>query len=135
MKEKILYAVWACLYILCVGFGTVENPEGARKVLLVLTAVIFFLPGALLVHHGISTGNKKVLLRLRITAITSLSLTAIALAANLLSVGASATAGQRLYELLVLVSAPMMCMQYWVVSLFLWACLLMASFTKIKTTN
>ena len=34
LKEKILYALWACLYILCVGLGTVEDAEGFGKVLL-----------------------------------------------------------------------------------------------------
>ena len=34
------------------------------------------------------------------------------------------------YEVLAIVSAPMLCSQYWVVSLFLWACLLFSTFFK-----
>ena len=40
VKEWILYAAWLCLYILCVGLGTVENIEGAGKVFFALTANI-----------------------------------------------------------------------------------------------
>lgn len=130
MKEKILYAVWASLYILCVGLGTVRDVDGFGKWVLILTALLFFVPGAMLVYEGIRQQNKKMLLRLRLVCISSLSLTLIFIVANLLSVGASAAAGKVLYDILMLVSAPMFCGQYWELSLFLWACLLFASFTK-----
>ena len=132
MKEKILYAIWASLYILCVGLGTVENAVGLGKALLIVSAVIFFLPGGALLYHGLQTGNKKVLQRLRLVCLTSLVLTLILIVANLMSVSASAETGKVLYDLLQLFSAPMLCGQYWALSLFLWACLLMASFTKIR---
>ena len=132
MKEKILYAIWACLYILCVGLGTVEEAAGFGKALLIAAAVIFFLPGAALLYHGYQTKNKKVLLRVRLVSIASLSLTLIFIIVNVLSVRASAAAGKALYDILQLVSAPMLCGQYWALSLFLWACLLMASFTKFR---
>jgi len=132
MKEKILYALWACFYILCVGLGTVQEAEGFGKALLIATAVIFFLPGIMLLYHGHQTRDRKVLMRVRLISIASLSLTLIFIIANVLSVRASAAAGKALYELLQLVSAPMLCSQYWALSLFLWACLLMASFTKFR---
>lgn len=132
MKEKILYAIWASLYILCVGLGTVENAAGLGKALLIASAVIFFLPGGALLYHGLQTGNNKVLQRLRLVCLTSLVLTLILIVANLMSVSASAKTGKVLYDLLQLFSAPMLCGQYWALSLFLWACLLMASFTKIR---
>jgi len=130
MKEKILYAVWAGLYILCVGLGTVRDVDGFGRWVLILTALLFFVPGVMLVSEGIKQQNKKMLLRLRLVCICSLSLTLILIVANFLSVGGSAAAGQVLYDILMLVSAPMFCAQYWVLSLFLWACLLFASFTK-----
>ena len=52
-KELILYAAWLCLYILCVGLGTVEEVTGAGKVFFVLTALFFFIPGAALLVLGI----------------------------------------------------------------------------------
>ena len=131
MKEKILYAIWACLYILCVGLGTVGTVEGVGKIFFVLTALIFFIPGILLLVFGLREKNKKMLLRVRIVCICSLVLTLIFLVANFLTATAPDATGYTMFELLNLVSAPMLCCQYWVLSLFLWACLLMGSFTKL----
>ena len=130
VKELILYAAWLCLYILCVGLGTVEEVEGAGKVFFVLTSLIFFLPGIALLVLGRKEKNKKMILRVRIAAICSLALTVIVFCANVIAVGASGQVGNFLNDLLNLVSAPMFCAQYWVLSLFCWACLLSASFMK-----
>lgn len=132
VKELILYAAWLCLYILCVGLGTVEAVEGAGKVFFVLTSLIFFLPGVALLILGRKEKNKKMILRVRIAAICSLALTVIVFCANVIAVGASSQVGSFLNDLLNLVSAPMFSSQYWVLSLFCWACLLSASFTKAK---
>lgn len=132
MKEKITYGLWACLYVLCVWLGMVDQPEGIGKVIFSLIAVLFFIPGGLLLGWGIREKNKKAVKTVRIIAILSLSLTLVLLVANFCSVLLPETAGNVLYTLLVVVSAPMVCSQYWVVSLFLWACLLMGSFLKPK---
>lgn len=127
MKEKILYTVWGCFYILCVGLGFIQQPEGLGKAMLVLISLLFFVPGALLLHDGVVTQSRKKLLRLRLVCITSLVLTCTALIASFLTVRSSAAVGNLMHEVLALVSAPMLCSQYWALSLFLWACLLMAS--------
>ena len=132
LKEIISYCVWLCLYILCVGLGTVEEVAGIGKVLFILTGLIFFLPGIYLLHLGKQEQNKKMILRVRIVAICSLALTMIVLSANVIAVSADASVGRNLYEMLNLVSAPMFCIQYWIVSIFLWACLLSASLMKTK---
>lgn len=132
MKEKVLYAIWGGLYILCVGLGFISEPAGFGKFLLVLTALIFFLPGGAILYYGLKGQDRKMLLRLRIVCISSLLLTMVLLVANILSAAASVAIGNLLYELLALVSAPMLCGQYWVMSLFLWACLLMGTFLKKK---
>lgn len=130
MKEKLLYAAWACLYILCVGLGFVPNPVGFGKFLLIATGVIFFLPGWMLLYESWQTGNAQIRVRVRILSVLSLSLTLGLIIANFFSVNASTEVGNLLYELLALVSAPMLCAQSWVLSMFLWACLLFASFKK-----
>ena len=132
VKEWILYCVWLCLYILCVGLGTVEEVSGIGKVLFVLTALIFFIPGVLLLILGFQEKSRKTILRVRIVSICSLVLTVGVFCANVAAVSASAETGNFLYDLLNLVSAPMFCSQYWIMSLFCWACLLSASFTKKK---
>ena len=130
VKEWILYAVWLCFYILCVGLGTVETVEGVGKVLFLLTSLIFFIPGVCLLVLGMKEKNRKILLRVRIVSICSLSLTMLVFCASIFAVTGSRELGAFLHDLLNLVSAPMICSQYWVVSLFCWACLLSASFMK-----
>ena len=130
VKEILSYCVWLCLYILCVGLGTIEEAAGIGKVLFILTGLILFLPGVFLLHLGKREKNKKITLRVRIVAICSLSLTAIVFCANVIAVSADASVGRILYDMLNLVSAPMFCSQYWILSIFCWACLLSASFMK-----
>lgn len=135
MKQKLLYAAWGCLYILCVALGFVKNPAGFGKVLLVLTGIIFFLPGAWLLRDGLMSGHRKTVKTVRVIAICSLTLTLLLLVLNFMSLRWNSVVGDRLFELLSLVSAPMLCCQYWVLSLFLWACLLVASFKRSKTDH
>ena len=130
VKEILSYCVWLCLYILCVGLGTIEEAAGIGKVLFILTGLIFFLPGVYLLHLGKREKNKKITLRVRIVAICSLSLTAIVFCANVIAVSADASVGRILYDMLNLVSAPMFCVRYWIISIFLWACLFSASLTN-----
>ena len=74
--------------------------------------------------------DRKLLLRIRGLSAASLGLTFILLLANFLSINAPQALGDFLYGLLVIVSTPMICGRYWIISLFLWACLLMGSFVK-----
>ena len=129
IKELILYGAWLCLYILCVGLGTVENIEGVGKVFFVLTSLIFFLPGSCLLVMGKHENNKKTVLRVRIIAICSLVLTVVVFCINVMA-AAAGMVSPVFHDLLNVVSAPMFCSQYWVLSLFGWACLLSASFVK-----
>ena len=129
MKERILYIAWAVLYAICAALGFYGEAEGFGKVLFVLTALIFFLPGIGLLILGYRGKRRKVLRRVRLISAVSLVLTLIFLVANV-AVAAAETTNKVLHVLLVLVSAPMLCGQYWVMSLFLWACLLFASFLK-----
>ena len=132
MKQKHLYSAWAGLYILCAVLGFVTNPNSVVKAALVLISVIFFVPGLLLLLDAISHNDKKTIGRIRWICIGSLGLTLIFLIANLLTVNASATVGNVFYALLVIVSSPMACSQYWVMSLFLWSCLLMGTIFRFK---
>ena len=128
MKERILYIAWAILYAICAALGFYGEAEGFGKVLFVLTALIFFLPGIGLLVMGYRDKNRKILRRVRIVSVTSLGLTLIFLVANVAV--AAETTNKLLHVLLVLVSAPMLCGQFWAMSLFLWACLLFATFIK-----
>lgn len=131
MRKKILYIVWACLYILCVGLGTLSKPGAFGTAVLVLIALGFFVPGVLLLVDAVKQQDQAGLLRIRVICLCSLVLTAVFLIANILSARASVQTGRVLHDLLQLVSAPMMCGQYWWISLFCWACLLMGSFPRL----
>ncbi len=130
MKEKILYCIWGGLYVLCAGLGFLEGAQGLGKALLVIFALLFFLPGGILLYEGIRSKNRRQILRIRWISAVVLGLTLITLVANFLSVLAPEAVGEALYDILVLVSVPMVCGQYWIIGLFLWACLLICSFHK-----
>lgn len=126
-KKTVLYIVWACLYVLCVGLGTLEEPAGFGKAVLVLIGLGFFVPGFWLAAENAKAADRKGMGALRIICICSLSLTLAAIVGNFLSANASASVGKALYDVLALVSAPMLCIRYWALSIFLWACLLMTT--------
>lgn len=127
MKEKILYCIWACMYILCVGLSFITPANTISTAALTVISLLFFVPGAMILYDARKTDNKKGILRVRVISALSLGLTAVTLIATFLCVTASKEIGELLYELLILVSAPMICSQYWFISLFLWACLFAAS--------
>lgn len=129
-KNTVIYALWGLLYCICVGLGFVENAEGLGKVLLVLTSLIFFLPPYYLVFQAQKKQSRKTVLALRLISAGILLLSLVLLVLNFLSVYFSSYTGMFLHVLLVIFTAPMMCGQYWVLSLFLWAVLLMLTLQK-----
>ena len=127
-KDKgILKALWAGMFILCALLGFVPQQEGANKYLLLVMGVLFFLPPALLIYFAKEQGDTLTLKLIRNLSIASLVLTVVLILANFLSLMAPEAVGNILYGVLVIVSSPMVCSGYWVLSLFCWACLLMAS--------
>ena len=131
MKNRYLYAIWGGLYVLCALLGCVSAPDGIIKALLVLLSLAFFIPGSLLLYRGIRSTDRGQVCLIRNLSILSLGLTLLALILNFLSVGASETIGNLTYGFLIFVSSPMICSQYWFVSLFLWGCLLFASISHM----
>jgi len=121
VKKSVVYAIWGVLYCICVGLGFVPNPEGFGKALLVISGLIFFLPPFYLLWRA----DKKTVLTLRIISICALALALVLIVLNFMSVAWSAQTGLVMYVLLVMFTAPMACIQYWALSLFLWACILM----------
>lgn len=131
MKEKILYCVWAVMYIICAGLGFITDRNLLTIFVLQLFSLAFFVPGILLLHHGITTGKKVVLLRVRLVSLASLVLTVSLIVINIMTVLSGEEVGQVTNDLLILVSAPMFCSFIQGFSLFLWACLFVSSFPRI----
>lgn len=132
MKRKTLFYLWAAMFILCAGLGFIPHAEGLGKAVLILLAVAFFVPGGVLLYQAAREGDRKTPYLVRNLSMASLLLTMLVLVLNFLIVSGSETAGVLAYGLLVLVSAPMACGQYWVLGLFGWACLLMQSMSQLR---
>jgi len=130
MDKRIVYGVWAFFYCLCVGLGFVPNPEGFDKGMMIAIGVLFFLPPFYLAWQAWNQKCRKTMLVLRLISGGILVSSLLLLVLNFLSVYFSARTGLVLYVLLVMFTAPMACCQYWALSLFLWACLLMISLKK-----
>jgi len=127
MKKIGLYTLWAALYIVCVALGTITAAEGIQKAALICMALVFFAPGVWLLVDAKRQNDRKEQVRIFLISAVSLGLTVLFLLLNFASIFFSEEAGAVLHDMLNLVSAPMYCAQSWVLSLFLWACLMVAS--------
>ena len=132
MKPKTLFILWGGLFVLCAALGFVNTESVAAQVLMTALSIVFFIPAALLLRKCKESGNRSIALLVRNFSAASLLLTAVLLIANFLSVLAPAWLGNALHIMLVIVSAPMICSDYWVLSLFLWACLMIYAIKLLK---
>lgn len=135
MSNRTWYFLWSFLFILCALLGFIPEPVGFLKALCVFLSLLFFAPGFALLFQAQKNRDKHTLLLIRNLCLISLGLTLLFLVLNLLSAGTSEITGDLLYGFLVVLSAPMVCSQYWVISLFLWGCLLMTSFSFLKKSK
>lgn len=135
MKQSFLYALWGALFILCAGLGFVPAPGSALRILMTLLSVAFFIPGALLLKQARRSKNPAAAIVVRNLSMASLVLSALLIVANFLSALAGAWLGSFLHILLVIVSSPMVCSGFWALSLFLWACLMIAAVKIVKDSK
>jgi len=132
MKTKLLYAAWASMFILCAALGSIQQPTDGEKIVLTIFAIAFFIPAGILLYDSMGHSRRRDVLAVRWISLGSLAVTFALILANFFSVAASAAVGEFLHGLLLVLSTPMFCSQHWVLSLFLWSCLLMATFLKPK---
>lgn len=130
MKKSTLLLIWGILYIICAGLGFIPEPQGMVRAMLFLVSLLFFLPPAVLLYRGKTQGDRDAVRLVRWLSAGSLALTLVMLCGNILAALGGAALGSIMHILLGLVSAPMFCSNFWVVSLFLWAVLLITSFKK-----
>lgn len=129
---KPLYGFWGFLYVLTAVLGLLfPEAEGtaARLVLAALSAV-FFLPPALILARARKAGDRLHIWLIRWLCLASIGLTAALLCLNLMSARWSEAVGVGLHAALTIVSAPMVCSNFYVLPIFLWGALLMAAFQK-----
>ena len=132
MNRKFLFALWGGLFIVCAAMGFIPDPAGVGRILLTLLSIAFFVPPALALYQAIQDGDRPVLRLIQNLSALSLGLTLVLLVLNFLSALRSETLGDILYNILTIVSSPMVCSGCWVLSLFLWACLLMVSLKGLR---
>lgn len=132
MKDVWLYRIWVGWFIVCALLGFIPQAGGFGRALLVLCALVFFIPGAVLLYRGVKEKNRSRLQVIRNVSLIWLGSTLLLLVLNFLSVRAGDATGQSLYGLLVILSSPMVCGQYWVISLFGWAVLLSTSLSFLR---
>ena len=122
MNKTILFVLWGGLFALCAGLGFFA-PSGWGLAM----SLLFFLPPGMLVYRAGKEGDWHTVRLIRNLAALSLVLTMALLILNFVLAASSETLGNFLHGVLVVVSTPMIASGYWVLRLFLWACLLMAS--------
>ena len=130
MTNRKLAITWAFLYGVTAALGFVPNPDKLLSFVMILLSLGFFVPPGILVYRAVTRRDNELLKTLRNISLVSLGLTLVFLVANFLTYNASTALGTAMYWLLILVSAPMICSQLWVVPLFGWACLLMICLDK-----
>ena len=118
MSKKMLYALWGALFVLCAVLGLLPDAGSWG----IAAALIFFLPPAMLLYRG----DRETRCLIRNLSALSLGLTALALVVSMLTAAGPEWLGNGLHYALGIISVPMFAARYWVLSLFLWACLLVA---------
>ena len=128
LSYKTLYTLWAAMFVLTAVLGFVfPTAEGAAaRLALMLVSVLFFLPPWAILGRG----ERKHVLLVRYLSVASIVLTVVLLCLNLMSARWSEAVGIALNAALTVVSAPMLCSNFYVLPLFLWGALLMGTFGK-----
>jgi len=127
MTNKMLYSLWGILFIICAALGFIPAPNGTVQAIFTALSILFFLPPAALLYRAKAENSQSIPKLIRNLALGSLSLTLVTLVLSVVSAMQSEALGNALHGILIILSCPMVCSGYWVLSLFLWACLLMAS--------
>ena len=133
MRFGALYTAWAALFVLTAALGLCfPAAEGGLKALLLIISILFFLPPWLILQKARRTGNDHHRKLVGMLAALSLVMTTALICLNILSFSDAEGLGDVLHVVLTVVSAPMVCSNFFAVPLFLWAVLLMASFFSKK---
>ena len=133
-----LWISWAAAYVICTIGGLIPTGEGSSVGLfLMLLGLAFFIPPALLIRYVVMKKRRTPLLYVRNISIISLGVTLLMIILNMATYEAPEALQLIMSWLLALVYAPMGCLpeQIWFVSLFGWACVLMASLQYLKNSG
>lgn len=132
MRDRRVFCAWGAMFVICALLGLLPESDGFLGAVCFLCGIGFFVPPYLLFRSAVKTGNRNTLKLLAALSGTSLALTLVLIIANILSVKVGSFLGNLLHALLAIVSAPMFCCRYWVLSLFLWAMIMTNSLRILR---
>ena len=126
-----LYIAWAAMFVLTVILGfAFPAAAGIGRWALAAVSAIFFVPPWMILHRAKGEKNSHHIRLIRWLCLASIGLTVVLLVMNLSSAGMGDAMGAALNAALTVVSAPMICSNFFVLPLFLWGPLLADTFTK-----
>ena len=132
MKFKSVWFSWLYMFILCAVLGFIPAATGGFKIVFTLVAVGFFIPGLVLLTKADHRDDEKTIRLVRNIAIAALVVAKVLIMLNFLSATMSKAWGDVFYVMLVVFATPLVCGQYWALSLFGWALLMAYGTTLLK---
>ena len=132
-KKSVVYAFWAAWYLICLLLCMGAEPVGMAKIPFVVVSLATYAPPFYLLY--LSKKDAKTVKVVQIISAASLIAFLVLFVLSVLSVDWSAAAGRILDLLFKIFCAPIICGQFWVVGLFLWASLLRACVLMLKKLN
>ncbi len=132
LSYKALYLLWAGMFVLTavLGFLFPNVTEPAQRLPLQLATGAFFIPPWAIMTKANEEGTDKHIKIVRNLSLSSIAATCVLLALNIYSAGMSEALGNALNAALTIVSAPLVCSNFYVMPLFLWGTLLMGAFSR-----
>lgn len=127
MKKSTLILQWIILFIVCAGLGFIPERSAGLSAVLTACSVLFFLPPALLLRQAVRQDAVAQIRLIRNLAALSLGLTLLLVLLSIVTAAGSSALELFLHVVLAIVSTPMFCAGSWALSLFLWACLMVAA--------
>ena len=132
MSNKMLSYIWGGFYALCLAMSFFGDTQGTQYGALMVLGMLFFVPGGILLYRGVTRGKTRIVRTIFWLSVASLSATLIMLCLTFLTARASTAVGWAVQIILTAVSVPMMCIQVWVLSWFIWACYLMVCISYLR---
>lgn len=134
LRYQTLYYIWGGLFALTAVLGLLfPNVEHeAALAALMAVSVGFFVPPWLILEKAKGENRLFHVRLLRYLAIASLTATLVFLCAGILSVRYDQAVGDLLHIMMTILCAPLVCSNFYVVPMFLWATLLVGSFGRKK---
>ena len=133
LRYRTLYILWAVLFVLTAVLGLAVTPKTVGvRLAMQLAAAVFFLPPWLILTKAKAESSAHHRNLIRLLAAAALVLAMVMICLNIVAVHWSEGAAAAINIVTTVVTAPMVCGDAYVLSLFLWATLLVGSFGQKK---